>query len=107
MASGWIVGRYLVERVREAGVRHVFGVPGDYVPGLMDDIVASPMELVGTCNELDAGYAADAYARMNGVGAVCVTYAVGGFSLLNAIAGAFFRAGIGHLNLRPPEQTGR
>ncbi len=63
--------------------------PGDYVLGLMDEIVASPLEFVGTCNELNAGYAADAYARVNGVGAVCVTYAVGGFSLLNAIAGAY------------------
>jgi TPP-dependent 2-oxoacid decarboxylase len=89
MASSWTVGRYLVDRVREVGVRHVFGVPGDYVLGLMDDFVASPVKLVGTCNELNAGYAADAYARVNKVGAVCVTYAVGGFSLLNAVAGAF------------------
>jgi indolepyruvate decarboxylase len=87
--SGTTVGSYLVGRLREVGVRHVFGVPGDYVLGLMDEIVASPVSLVGTCNELNAGYAADAYARLNGVGAVCVTYAVGGFSLLNAIAGAF------------------
>ena len=89
MADRWTVGTYLVERLREVGVRHVFGVPGDYVLGLMDRIVDSPLELVGTCNELNAGYAADAYARVNGVGAVCVTYAVGGFSLLNAIAGAY------------------
>lgn len=89
MSDNWTVGRYLIARVREAGARHIFGVPGDYVLGLMDDIVASPVELVGTCNELNAGYAADAYARENGVGAVCVTYAVGGFSLLNAIAGAY------------------
>jgi indolepyruvate decarboxylase len=89
MPGQWTVGSYLVERIREVGVRHVFGVPGDYVLGLMDVIVDSPLELVGTCNELNAGYAADAYARVNGVGAVCVTYAVGGFSLLNAVAGAF------------------
>ncbi len=83
------VGAYLVSRLHEVGVRHVFGVPGDYVLGFMDQILESPIELVGTCNELNAGYAADAYARLNGVGAVCVTYAVGGFSLLNAIAGAY------------------
>ena len=69
MSDNWTVGRYLIARVREAGARHIFGVPGDYVLGLMDDIVASPVELVGTCNELNAGYAADAYARENGVGA--------------------------------------
>ncbi len=89
MNKRWTVGAYLIERVREVGVRHVFGVPGDYVLGFMDQLVASPLELVGTCNELNAGYAADAYARINGVGAVCVTYAVGGFSVLNAIAGAY------------------
>jgi indolepyruvate decarboxylase len=89
MAKDLTVGAYLVARLQEVGVREVFGVPGDYVLGLMDEIEASPLDLVGTCNELNAGYAADAYARVNGVGAVCVTYAVGGFSLLNAIAGAF------------------
>ena len=83
------LGAYLIERLREVGVRHVFGVPGDYVLGLMDRIVESDVELVGTCNELNAGYAADAYARLNGVGAACVTYAVGGFSILNAVAGAY------------------
>lgn len=89
MNKRWTVGSYLVHRINEVGVRHIFGVPGDYVLGLMDEFVDSPIELVGTCNELNAGYAADAYGRINGVGAVCVTYAVGGFSLLNAVAGAF------------------
>jgi indolepyruvate decarboxylase len=83
------VGSYLVERLRQLGVRHIFGVPGDYSLGLLDRIVESEVAFVGTCNELNAGYAADAYARINGVGAAAVTYAVGGFSLLNAVAGAF------------------
>ncbi len=84
------IGGYLVQRLEEVGLRHVFGVPGDYVLGFMDRLVDSPaIELIGTCNELNAGYAADAYARINRVGAVCVTYAVGGFSLLNAVAGAY------------------
>ncbi|RPI00587.1 MAG: alpha-keto acid decarboxylase family protein [Calditrichaeota bacterium] len=83
------VGRYLVKRLEQLGIGHVFGVPGDFVLGVMDLIVASPsLKFVGTCNELNAGYAADAYARMRGVGAVCITYNVGGLSLLNAITGA-------------------
>ena len=44
---------------------------------------------MGTCNELNGGYAADGYARMNGAGAAVVTYCVGGFSILNAGAGAY------------------
>lgn len=83
------VGEYLVRRLRDAGVKHVFGVPGDYVLDFLDNIVAGPLKWVGTCNELNAGYAADGYARINGVSAVAVTYGVGGLSLLNAVAGAY------------------
>ena len=82
------VGSYLVERLEEIGLKHIFGVPGDYILEFFDLLLASKIELVGTCNELNAGYAADGYARINGVGAACVTYGVGGFSLTNAVAGA-------------------
>lgn len=83
------VGRYLVRRLYELGVKHIFGVPGDYVLDLMDNVIDSPIQFVGACNELNAGYAADAYSRLNGIGAAMVTYSVGGFSLLNAAAGAY------------------
>ena len=83
------VGRYLADRLKQLGVGHVFGVPGDYVLTFMDVIIESGIELIGTCNELNAGYAADAYARINGIGALCVTYGVGGLSALNAVAGAY------------------
>jgi TPP-dependent 2-oxoacid decarboxylase len=82
------VSTYLLTRLKQAGLGHVFGVPGDYVLTFMDRILESGLELVGTCNELNAGYAADAYARMNGLGCVCVTWGVGGFSAMNAVAGA-------------------
>ncbi|NJM27888.1 MAG: alpha-keto acid decarboxylase family protein [Pseudanabaena sp. RU_4_16] len=83
------VGEYLAQRLVAVGVKHIFGIPGDYVLGLMDVFLANSLQLIGTCNELNAGYAADAYARLNGVGAVCVTYDVGGLSLLNAVVGAY------------------
>ena len=40
-------------------------------------------------HEPGAGFAADAYSRLNGIGLVCVTYCVGGLNVLNAIAGAY------------------
>lgn len=83
------IGGYLIHRLQELGVKHVFGVPGDYVLGFYDMLVESPLELVGTCTELGAGFAADAYARVNGLGVVCITYCVGGFNALNAVAGAY------------------
>ena len=87
--TNYTVSGYLLDRLQEVGVRHLFGVPGDYVLDFLDEVIASPIEWVGTCNELNAGYAADGYARMNGVGAAVVTYGVGGLSILNAAAGAF------------------
>lgn len=58
------IGRYLVDRVGELGVEHVFGIPGDYVLGLYKLLEESPIQLVGTTREDNAGYAADAYARV-------------------------------------------
>jgi indolepyruvate decarboxylase len=83
------VGQYLTQRLEAIGIKHIFGVVGDYVLNLMDVLLTSQIELVTTCNELNAGYAADAYARLNRVGALCVTYNVGGLSLVNAVAGAY------------------
>ncbi len=83
------VGDYLIQRLRDYGVNHVFGVPGDYVLGFYDQMVASQLEVIGTCTETGAGFAADAYARVNGLGVVCITYCVGGFNALNSVAGAY------------------
>jgi indolepyruvate decarboxylase len=88
MAWNWTVAAYLARRLEQAGVGHVFGVPGDFCLPFFDALSAADLEVVGTCNELNAGYAADGYARLNGVGALAVTWNVGGFSVLNAVAGA-------------------
>jgi indolepyruvate decarboxylase len=47
------------------------------------------LKLISCCNELNAGYAADGYARAKGVAAMVVTFTVGGLSAINAIAGAY------------------
>ena len=89
MAHSTTIGRYLVQRLEETGLKHVFGIPGDYVLGFYDLLVASRMQLVGTCTEAGAAFAADAYARVNGLGAICVTYCVGGLNTINAVAEAY------------------
>ncbi|KAI4304403.1 hypothetical protein MLD38_039921 [Melastoma candidum] len=84
------LGGHLARRLVEIGVRDVFSVPGDFNLTLLDHLIAEPgLNLVGCCNELNAGYAADGYARAKGVGACVVTFTVGGLSILNAIAGAY------------------
>ncbi|MEI7492240.1 MAG: thiamine pyrophosphate-binding protein [Bacteroidota bacterium] len=89
MSEQYTVSKYLLRRLQEIGVKHVFGVPGDYTLDFLDELVASPLQWVGNCNELNAGYAADGYARLNGAGAAVVTYGVGGLSIMNAVAGAY------------------
>lgn len=84
------LGRHLARRLVQIGVRDVFSVPGDFNLTLLDHLIDEPgLNLVGCCNELNAGYAADGYARAKGVGACVVTFTVGGLSVLNAIAGAY------------------
>ncbi|PUZ73575.1 hypothetical protein GQ55_2G485300 [Panicum hallii var. hallii] len=84
------LGRHLARRLVQVGVSDVFAVPGDFNLTLLDHLIAEPgLRLVGCCNELNAGYAADGYARARGVGACVVTFTVGGLSVLNAIAGAY------------------
>ncbi len=83
------LGQYIVSRLEEVGLKHVFGIPGDYVLGFYDMLIDSSLDVIGTCTELGAGFAADAYARVNGLGAACVTYCVGGFNILNAVGGAY------------------
>jgi TPP-dependent 2-oxoacid decarboxylase len=83
------VSEYLIHRLADFGVRHVFGVPGDYVLGFFRQLEDSPLQVVNTCDEQGAGFAADAYARLHGLGVVCITYCVGGLKVANTTAQAF------------------
>jgi indolepyruvate decarboxylase len=84
------VAEYLIARLQQAGLEHLFAVPGDYASHFLEALDATPgIERIANVNELGAGYAADGYARFKGIGAACVQYGVGGFSILNATAGSF------------------
>ena len=81
---------YLVRKLEELGVNDFFGLPGDYNFELLYAIENNPdTNWIGCTNELNAGYAADGYARERGFGAVVTTYGVGELSVMNAIAGSF------------------
>lgn len=83
------VGQYLIQRLQDYGIEDIFGIPGDYVLSFYSELEKSPINVVGCTREDCAGFAADAYARIRGMGALCVTYCVGGLSVCNSIAGAF------------------
>jgi len=87
--SGPAIGEYLIARLEALGVRHVFGIPGDYVLGFYEALQKSKLQIINTCDEQGAGFAADAYARVRGLGVVCVTYCVGGLKVANTTAEAY------------------
>lgn len=88
--SPYTVAQYLVDRLLQVGVEHVFAVPGDYCAHFLDALDDTPgIVRVPNINELGSGYAADGYARFRGAGAACVQYGVGTFSALNCAAGSF------------------
>src|SRR5438046_7743295 len=89
MKKATSIGEYLIQRLCAHGVRHVFGIPGDYVLGFYEQLLRSPLRIINTCDEQGAGFAADGYARVRGLGAVCVTYCVGGLKVATITTVAF------------------
>ena len=86
----YTVADYIADRLAELHIKDVFGVPGDFNLEFLDHITGhDALHWVGNANELNAGYAADGYARMNGIGAVVTTFGVGELSAINAIAGSW------------------
>ncbi|KAL6251853.1 hypothetical protein RBB50_002063 [Rhinocladiella similis] len=83
------LAQYLFKRLRSLGVHAIHGVPGDFTLKALDHLSPSGVQWIGTCNELNAGYAADGYARVRGLGALFTTYGVGELSAINAVAGSF------------------
>jgi indolepyruvate decarboxylase len=83
------LGQFLFEYLYRCGVHHSFGIPGDFALPTFGWLEKSKIQNITMTHEPAAGFAADAYSRINGIGLVCVTYCVGGLNVLNAIAGAY------------------
>ncbi|RDJ35261.1 MAG: hypothetical protein DWQ19_10630 [Crenarchaeota archaeon] len=84
------VSDFLLERMECAKIQHVFGVPGDYVLNFYKKLSdREKIDLVNCTDEAHAGFAANAYARIKGLGAVCVTYNVGALKIANSVACAY------------------
>jgi indolepyruvate decarboxylase len=84
------LGSFLFSYLRDLGVRHCFGMPGDYVLPLFKALEETPgIEAVVSTHEPCAAFSADAYARCTGLGVLLVTYGVGGFNAINGVACAY------------------
>ena len=112
--SEFTVADYLLTRLDQLNVEHVFQIPGDYVAHFTQALEDFKKEglgnvtAIGTANELEAAYAADSYARIRGLGAVSLQFGVSTFSALNGIAGAYVeRAPIVVISAAPSWKTAR
>ncbi|CAF4678428.1 unnamed protein product [Rotaria sp. Silwood1] len=84
------IGNYLLRRLKSLDVDIIFGVPGDYNLPFLDQIEDfDGIQWGNNCNELNASYAADGYARIRGIGVLVTTFGVGELSAINGIAGSF------------------
>jgi indolepyruvate decarboxylase len=84
------VCEYLLVRLAELGISDIIGVPGDFNLGIVEKIEHDDrFRFISECNELNASYAADGYARTHGISALITTYGPGELSAVNGIAGAY------------------
>jgi indolepyruvate decarboxylase len=87
---GKTVIQHVLSRLRDIGIKDIFGVAGDFAFPVHDAICSDKnFRFVGDCNELNASYAADGYARIHGLGALSTTYGVGELSAVNGVAGSY------------------
>src|SRR5947209_20072164 len=84
------VGRLIGDRLRAAGVRHVFGHPGGEVVDLIEGFRRAGLEFVLTKHETAAAFMAEASATSTGVPGVCLaTLGPGATNLVTGIAHAY------------------
>ena len=83
------VADYLIKKLKALNIEEVFGLPGDYSFEIVEAIEKDDkINWIGCTNELNAGYAADGYARIKGYAAIVTTFGVGELSAINAVAGS-------------------
>ncbi|CAN3375087.1 hypothetical protein DIURU_005608 [Diutina rugosa] len=92
------LGQYLFLRIAQANpkLRTVFGIPGDFNLNLLEHLYSKPvaedagLRIANLCNELNAAYTADGYARaIDGLAVLITTFGVGELSACNGVAGSF------------------
>lgn len=84
------VAEYLIKRLEEIGIENIFGVQNEFNQAILDVIENNKnLNFVGCTNILNAGYAADGYAREKGYGAVVSSYGSDEMNVLNAILGCY------------------
>ncbi|MBX9691946.1 MAG: hypothetical protein K2Z81_06145, partial [Cyanobacteria bacterium] len=80
---------YLFNQIKERGVDTTFGIPGDFVLPVYAAQEKAGLKTVVMTHEPSVGFAADAYARLRGLGVALVTYGAGGLNMINPVGLAY------------------
>ena len=80
---------HILRRIQAAGVEHTFGIPGDFVLPFYSAQARTGLRTVVMTHEPSVGFAADAYARIRGLGVAITTYGAGGLNMVNPVALAY------------------
>ena len=83
------LAEHILRRIKETGVEHTFGIPGDFVLPFYAVQAATSLQTVVMTHEPSVGFAADAYARIRGLGVAITTYGAGGLNMINPVALAY------------------
>lgn len=84
------LAEYLFRKANAAGAKMFLGIPGDFALPLFRTLdKMGDAKVVTFTHEPALGYAADAYARLNGFAVAIVTYGAGGLNMVNPIAQAY------------------
>lgn len=83
--------QFLFDELHSHGVRHIFGIPGDFVLNLYNALQDDGrFQLITLSHEPAVGFAADGAARItNGLGVCLITYGAGGLNMINSVACAY------------------
>lgn len=85
------VSDYIINELAKLNVKKVFTVYGGASAGLIDAFTrTSKIEYIVTSHEQIAGFAAEGYAKINGLGAVIVTSGPGAQNLQTCISNCFY-----------------
>lgn len=85
------VAEAVAKFLESQGIRHVFGVNGGANLHLIHALVETTnVQFIPTTHECNAGFAADSYARLRGLGCAMATSGPGATNLVTAIATSYY-----------------
>ncbi len=83
------IADYITQSLYRLGIKKIYGVAGDFNLPYLESLENSDIQFIGNCNEYNTSIATDGYARINGIGALVITYGVGDLPALSGVAGAY------------------